>query len=116
MKRYSEAALKKRREYTTGWRARNQERARQYQKEYNKRRTASRRKIIDAAKAKPCKDCGQKYPYYVMDFDHVRGKKIDCVGHMLSQSLARIVKEISKCDVVCSNCHRKRTHRRRRKK
>lgn len=25
----------------------------------------------------PCKDCNDKYPYYVMDYDHLRDKKFD---------------------------------------
>ncbi len=31
----------------------------------------------DLKDANPCKDCNIKYPYYVMDFDHLRDKKFD---------------------------------------
>ena len=59
----------------------------------------------------PCTDCGKIYPWYVMDFDHVRGKKkfnLSVVGSKM-YSLETIDKEIDKCDVVCANCHRIRT-------
>ena len=56
-------------------------------------------------------DCGQRYPYYVMDLDHVRGKKVMHVGSMASRrfSLEKLRQEIAKCDPVCANCHRVRT-------
>lgn len=46
------------------------------------------------------------------DFDHVRGKKRKNVGAMVNGhnfSVEKIIEEIAKCDVVCSNCHRERT-------
>jgi len=46
-----------------------------------------------------------------MDFDHVRGKKLKAVGQLLtSRSLAVVIAEIAKCDLVCANCHRERTY------
>lgn len=71
--------------------------------------------LIAQAKDVPCADCGKKYPSYVMDFDHVIGEK----KYRISQARSRyhkietVQKEIDKCDVVCSNCHRERTHNRR---
>ena len=62
----------------------------------------------------PCIDCGINYPYYVMDFDHVRGQKHANVMELVSTlSKKRIDLEIAKCEIVCSNCHRIRTHIRR---
>jgi len=62
----------------------------------------------------PCVDCGINYPYYVMDFDHVRGQKHANVMELVSTlSKKRIDLEIAKCEIVCSNCHRIRTHIRR---
>jgi len=59
----------------------------------------------------PCVDCGINYPYYVMDFDHVRGVKHANVMELVSTlSKKRIDQEIAKCEIVCSNCHRIRTH------
>jgi len=67
-----------------------------------------KRALLDKAKDVPCKDCGIRYPPYVMDFDHVRGKKFKTLGH-LKGSVAVLLREIAKCEVVCSNCHRIRT-------
>ena len=55
----------------------------------------------------PCMDCKISYPYYVMDFDHVRGTKQANVAELISTlSKKRIDLEIAKCEIVCSNCHR----------
>jgi hypothetical protein len=62
----------------------------------------------------PCMDCKEYYPYYVMDFDHVRGKKHANVMELIpTLSKKKIDEEIAKCEIVCSNCHRIRTHMRR---
>jgi len=65
----------------------------------------------------PCADCGSYYPYYVMDFDHVRGKKHANVMELVpTLSRKKIDEEVAKCEIVCSNCHRERTHFRKQKK
>lgn len=68
--------------------------------------------IVNAAKDRPCADCGREFPSYVMDLDHVRGEKVMAVGAMVARcvSYERLLAEIAKCDVVCSNCHRERTY------
>lgn len=58
----------------------------------------------------PCVDCGESDPV-VLEFDHVRGTKVANVS-TLALRLKRwdtILEEIAKCDVVCANCHRRRT-------
>lgn len=79
-------------------------------------RTALRASIkarVRAAKAKPCDDCGLPYPWYVMDLDHREDKRCDLskAASYLTTSAA-LERELAKCDVVCANCHRERTHRR----
>lgn len=75
------------------------------------RRKKAIKDLIQQSKRKPCADCREPYPYYVMDFDHVRGRKLlnlsTAVNKMLS--LAKVKAEIKKCDAVCANCHRERT-------
>lgn len=73
------------------------------------------REIIVQEKAKPCADCGSIYPHYVMDFDHLEpSKKLSKVSAMVYfKSEALLREEISKCEVVCANCHRIRTFQRR---
>ncbi len=59
----------------------------------------------------PCVDCGEP-DLLVLEFDHVRGDKKHNVSKMFStNSLERIKEEIDKCDVVCANCHRRRSHK-----
>lgn len=72
--------------------------------------------IIDEIKKAPCMDCGVSYPPYVMDFDHRdETVKVDNVANMVghaNNSMTLIMEEIAKCDLVCANCHRIRTHNR----
>lgn len=67
--------------------------------------------MVISAKDRPCADCEKSYPYYVMDFDHVRGDKKFNLSQATShrRALKAVEDEIDKCDVVCSNCHRERT-------
>lgn len=84
-------------------------------KKRNQKIVESVRKFIQEQKDKPCQDCGTKYPYYVMDFDHRPGeKKIFNLAKIarVKPSLDLVIEEIAKCDVVCSNCHRIRTYNR----
>lgn len=69
-----------------------------------------KRSYIQEQKQKPCTDCGEEYPYYVMDFDHREDNKLFNVSKMVAKSWNQIYTEIAKCDLVCSNCHRKRTY------
>ena len=77
---------------------------------YRKALRRAKADVIQEYKERPCMDCGISYPYYVMDFDHVRGeKRFNVSSSYTSYSWADIIDEIAKCDVVCSNCHRIRT-------
>ena len=72
-----------------------------------------KRDMIRDAKNVPCADCGKSFPYYVMDLDHLPGheKKFQ-LGKYLQHKLADIEDELKKCEAVCANCHRFRTHNR----
>jgi hypothetical protein len=74
-----------------------------------------RREIVREIKeSAPCVDCGKKYPYYVMHFDHLDSSvKVDKISSLISSSsLQSVLHEIEKCDLVCSNCHSIRTWKR----
>ena|SRR5215472_4848058 len=77
-------------------------------------RKAIKRFVMDYLLAHCCVDCGER-DIIVLEFDHVRGFKTDDIGNMLNRrtSLAKIEMELSKCDVRCANCHRRRTARQR---
>lgn len=85
----------------------------------NKRRVrksdTNREYIKSLKESTPCKDCGKQYPYYVMQFDHLRDKKFN-IGSRTSLSKTSILTEIEKCDIVCANCHAERTYKRKSRK
>jgi hypothetical protein len=68
--------------------------------------------LIDYFRAHPCVDCGERDPV-VLEFDHLRDKEFDISQKLITFSWRRILKEIDKCEVVCANCHRRRTATRR---
>src|ERR1700680_1765034 len=58
-----------------------------------------------------CADCGET-DLVVLEFDHLDpALKLDTLSQMIwgGSSLKRIAAELAKCDVVCANCHRRRT-------
>jgi len=68
-----------------------------------------RKFLAEFKTGKPCKDCNQIYPHYVMDFDHLSDKKYGIAKTIGSKSIETLMLEIAKCELVCSNCHRIRT-------
>ena len=66
---------------------------------------------MDEQKGGPCADCGIKYPAFVMDFHHVgdKEKAFTISKSGTNASWERLKKEVAKCVVLCSNCHRMRT-------
>lgn len=69
---------------------------------------AKRNRIIHAAKAMPCADCGREFPPRAMDLHHADGAKEFGVGATRSISVVRLKAEIAKCVVLCAVCHRLR--------
>lgn len=87
---------------------------RQNKERYDQKRDAFRVKVRDAVaelKKIPCMDCGGVFPSCAMDFDH-RGDKHFAVSQAPSKAWSKVLAEIAKCDIVCSNCHRIRTFNR----
>lgn len=74
--------------------------------------TGKKRALLRDLKSKPCLDCGGEFHPCQMDFDHTRGQKTSEVSRLTGQSLHTLLNEVAKCDVVCANCHRERTHAR----
>jgi hypothetical protein len=72
-----------------------------------------RKDFIRGLKNAPCTDCGVQYHTDVMEFDHARGEKLFELSRAHKHSYERIKTEVAKCDLVCANCHRLRTVRRR---
>lgn len=85
--------------------------ARARKKLLRRKRTAY---LIDYFDNHPCTDCGERDPV-VLEFDHLDAavKSFD-IGQVLPyRSWQSILDEMAKCEVVCANCHRRRTARRR---
>jgi hypothetical protein len=76
-------------------------------------RAALRDQLFEYLSLHPCMDCKESDPI-VLEFDHVRGEKVRGISAMVSGALSwsTILEEISKCEVVCANCHRRRTYAR----
>jgi hypothetical protein len=68
--------------------------------------------VLDYLRARPCVDCGESDPV-VLEFDHIGAKRNEIstlVRRGVRQSV--LIAEIARCEVVCANCHRRRTARR----
>lgn len=81
-----------------------------YKRKAVKRRQEKRDAFAKIKESMPCTDCGKYYPACVMDFDHVKGTKKFSISRILDWSPAKLNKELSKCEIVCANCHRIRTY------
>jgi hypothetical protein len=71
--------------------------------------------MLDRCRAQACADCRRAFPPCAMDFDHRDpATKRAAVTRMIGRAgTQRILDEVAKCDIVCANCHRLRTFRRR---
>lgn len=79
------------REYQRRWRLEDPEAQLAYQRAWCEKnrvklrvqdlaRRETAKAYIVACKKRPCKDCRKSYGPHVMDFDHVRGRKIANIG------------------------------------
>jgi hypothetical protein len=102
------------RNYQRSWHQRNKERrlARLYEKK------AAIYEYMQGIKSQlRCADCGQRHPA-TLQFHHLNSEnKTFTIGDAVTRgfSLERIKKEISKCIVLCANCHFKRHYNMRNK-
>jgi len=72
-------------------------------------REQGRKFVWDYLSTHPCVDCGEANPNK-LEFDYHGDKEFD-ITHMLYKgfSIPHIAAEISKCEVRCANCHRRKT-------
>ena len=92
------------------WYQKNRETERARLKVSNKRRDAELREWFQKLKSTlKCEECGEKH-IACLDFHHKDPQQKDlavsmCINNGWSRD--KILKEIEKCIVICSNCHRK---------
>ena len=67
--------------------------------------------LVEFFRERGCVDCGEPDPL-VLEFDHLGDKKFNIAKGLRNRSWQALRDEIAKCDVVCANCHRRRTARR----
>lgn len=100
--------MKNKKEYDREWYHKNKERIQQRKNETQKnRRDRGRNFIVNYLKSHPCVDCGED-DFVVLEFDH-KGDKERNISDMVQNRVEKIEEEIQKCEVVCANCHRRRT-------
>jgi hypothetical protein len=94
-------------EKTRKWRV-SKENNPNWRKERNAQLAENSRKLKRKAvvlKGDVCFDCGQQYPDAVYDFHHIDPTQKDfSIGK--SRNWSKIEKELEKCVMLCSNCHR----------
>lgn len=82
----------KRKEYVKGGRKKDRERAKEF--------------IANVKKNSTCKNCGDTR-WYVLDFHHRNdSEKSFNISRGHTKGFSTLQKEIDKCDILCSNCHR----------
>lgn len=75
-----------------------------------RRKQAARALVREHLTTHPCVDCGED-DLLVLEFDHHRAEKEENVSRLVGAGapLKRLEREIERCEVVCVNCHRRRT-------
>ena len=95
----------KRRECRRRWYANNKDSEKKHVK---KRKTGIKKWFEDYKLKLKCSKCSEDHPA-VLEFHHNLKNKEFNISEMISNgySIDRIKKEIEKCIVLCSNCHKK---------
>jgi hypothetical protein len=84
-----------------------------YYKEKRQRYQKSIKSWLIEYKSKlECKNCGESR-WWVLDFHHVdpKQKEYNLANLAKDKGKKAFLKEVKKCDVLCSNCHRDLHHR-----
>ena len=100
------------REYQRSWLSKNRETQRKRVNDNNKKlKKRNAEYICNFLSANPCVVCSES-DIVVLDFDHIDPKtKYKTISEMIrtASSLEKIIEEIAKCQVLCANCHRRKT-------
>ena len=100
--------------FKTHWQKRYYENHEHYRNSHNKSRNNIRKqnaqKVFEYLTQNPCISCGESDPI-VLEFDHRDSTtKLENISNLISNgSWQAIEQEIEKCDVLCANCHRRKS-------
>ncbi len=85
----------------------DKDKQREYQKLRIRRIVRENKEMALDYLSRGCVVCGEDFPG-CLDFHHTDpGKKEFGVSRILHHSSGSVMKEVSKCVVLCANCHRK---------
>jgi hypothetical protein len=89
---------------------RDEKRKREVQENRKRRVMEVQQYVWDYLSVHPCVRCGESDPR-VLEFVHIKGNKFQSISKMISDghTIRSVKKEIAKCQVLCANCHRKKT-------
>lgn len=95
--------------FKTYFRERQSEHLAQVKRAKTLRRQATRAALLRHLESNPCADCGEVDPV-VLECDHI-GVKTAEISRLVQSGapVERLKQELTQCDVVCANCHRRRT-------
>ena len=65
-------------------------------------------RLVAFFRERPCVDYGEADPL-VLEFDHLGHKRFGIAQGLRDRNWQSVLDEIATCDVVCANCHRRRT-------
>ena len=88
------------------------ERRKEFYKTSIKQQYAKNSQIIRETKLKQgCQCCGYKTHACALDFDHLNPTtKVRGIAQLCTANTSKLLQEIKKCQVLCANCHRIKTH------
>lgn len=67
--------------------------------------------LLTEARSKPCLDCKLPLPNFVKIFSYRQPQaKYHHISQMISVETDKLLNELSKCDLICLNCHAIRVH------
>ena len=70
-----------------------------------------KRRLFELLCRSECAECGEDDPL-VLEFDHLEDKRADISALIRSACSWELVqREIAKCQILCSNCHKRKTHK-----
>lgn len=74
-------------------------------------RRVKRKEDLVELKGGKCQECGYKKNIYALEFHHVDSDEKDFrISECITRDIEIILKEIDKCTLLCSNCHREIHH------